>query len=650
MNDFPYRQVHLDFHTYGNVPKVGNRFSKENFQEALKIAHLDSITVFAKCNQGYCYYPTEVGMMHPGLDFDLTAAMIDAAHEIGVRAPVYINAGLSQAQAPSHPEWWSYRSAPKSEGGSASWGGDFTLLCLNNESYTRHLFALTEEVCRRYPALDGLFFDIVLIGETCYCDECLRGMKEMGLDWKKPADAKLYYTLQRKKFMAKCREILLRYHPNATVFFNSGGANHYRPEYHEDSTHFEMEDLPTAWGGYDKLPLRAKYFSRTGKPYLAMTGKFHLNWGEFGGYKCKEALKYEVALMALYGAGCSVGDHLHPDGKMERQTYENVGFAYEYLEKIAPFCYGGDSTARLGVYLSPNKEESQGIAQLLLEMQVDFDVVFQDEYDRFDAVIVPDGVVLEGKAKEALEAYLAGGGKLLFFGESLVKDGAFQISVGAEYLGKPPMDCDYILCPEGENFGLPKSPLLSYYCGHQIRATEGETFAWSLHPYFSKEAQVFCEARQVPFDREGEKHPVAVKYKNVVYSAHPLATVYHKYGSLYHKKYFSLLLEKLGYRGSFEIRGLGSAGRVTMIRQEKKSRYCLNLTYAIPSKKGVAEVIEDLPPVFDVEILLNVKEKVTKAYCGVSGEPLPLEVSRERVRVILPRLHCHESIVFEYEK
>ena len=96
MNDFPYRQVHLDFHTYGNVPKVGNRFSKENFQEALKIAHLDSITVFAKCNQGYCYYPTEVGMMHPGLDFDLTAAMIDAAHEIGVRAPVYINAGLSR--------------------------------------------------------------------------------------------------------------------------------------------------------------------------------------------------------------------------------------------------------------------------------------------------------------------------------------------------------------------------------------------------------------------------------------------------------------------------------------------------------------------------------------------------------------------------
>ena len=90
------RQVHLDFHTFEKIPVVGNKFSKENFKSALKTAKLQSITVFAKCNRGFCYYPTDVGVMHPSLNFDLTAAMVDAAHEIGVRAPIYVNAGLSE--------------------------------------------------------------------------------------------------------------------------------------------------------------------------------------------------------------------------------------------------------------------------------------------------------------------------------------------------------------------------------------------------------------------------------------------------------------------------------------------------------------------------------------------------------------------------
>ena len=56
--------------------------------------------------------------------------------------------------------------------------------------------------------------------------------------------------------------------------------NGFRPEYHPYSTHYELEDLPTAWGGYDKMPLRAKYFAngkilkRTGsaRPFESYAG------------------------------------------------------------------------------------------------------------------------------------------------------------------------------------------------------------------------------------------------------------------------------------------------------------------------------------------------------------------------------------------
>ena len=103
------RQVHLDFHTSPLMEGIGSQFSRENFQEALKLGHLTSITVFAKCHHGMCYYPTKIGIMHPHLDFDLLGEMLDAAHEIGVKAPIYITAGWSALDAEQHPEWRARR-------------------------------------------------------------------------------------------------------------------------------------------------------------------------------------------------------------------------------------------------------------------------------------------------------------------------------------------------------------------------------------------------------------------------------------------------------------------------------------------------------------------------------------------------------------
>ena len=99
------RQVHLDCHTGGAVPDMGSKFSKENFQEALKLGHVDSITIFSKCHHGWSYHPTKVGITHPTLKFDLLKSQIEAAHEIGVKTPVYLSAGLDHQLERKHPEW-----------------------------------------------------------------------------------------------------------------------------------------------------------------------------------------------------------------------------------------------------------------------------------------------------------------------------------------------------------------------------------------------------------------------------------------------------------------------------------------------------------------------------------------------------------------
>jgi hypothetical protein len=52
--DLRYRQIHLDFHTGPWIGDVGVDFDAREFARAMKAAHVDSVTVFAKCHQGIC--------------------------------------------------------------------------------------------------------------------------------------------------------------------------------------------------------------------------------------------------------------------------------------------------------------------------------------------------------------------------------------------------------------------------------------------------------------------------------------------------------------------------------------------------------------------------------------------------------------------
>ena len=97
--------MHLDFHTSEAIDKIGSKFSKKQFQKMLELGHVNSITVFSKCHHGWAYHPSEANEIHPKLGYDLLGDMIEAAHEIGVKTPVYFSAGFDEKMARRHPEW-----------------------------------------------------------------------------------------------------------------------------------------------------------------------------------------------------------------------------------------------------------------------------------------------------------------------------------------------------------------------------------------------------------------------------------------------------------------------------------------------------------------------------------------------------------------
>lgn len=657
MRKLPTRQVHLDFHTSPLIPSVGEQFDKQQFQAALRAGNVNSVTVFAKCHHGYCYYPTKVGTQHPTMKpgFDLTGAMIDAAHEIGVDAPIYITAGWSVLDSESHPEWCmrhadgtmqtmnvDLNASADDIRPNCSWKD----LCFSGD-YAEHIYALTTEICDRYPKVDGLFYDIIYLNDACYCDNCRKGMKEEGLDASKPEDAREYYRRNHLRFMKKCTDILHAKHPEATVFFNSGGADIYRPEYHDGQTHFEMEDLPTAWGGYDKMPPRASVMSRYGKEYLGMTGKFHTEWGEFGGYKNPNALKYEALLMAMYGAKCSIGDQMLPSGRLDMETYQCIGTAYRALEQIEPWCWPAQSSAKLGVYLSGNEISDEGLHQILLEGHIDFEVVLPgDSLKQFKALILPDSVVPTDTEAERIRNFIKEGGSLLFTGSSLIRDGKFMIDPGAEYSKDADYRQDYF-CPK-DSFLLAygNAPFFCYRSAKKAIVTDGEVLAQVYEPWFDRTYATYCSHRNTPYRETAASHPAVVKKGQVIWMAHPLCGLYKEYGTQLFKEAVLKALSLI-YEPVYTV-SLPSGGRSRLTHQPSKQRYVLHTAYAVPIQRGCITVLEDMPEFQNLQVAIHLDLKVKHVRVIPSLEKLPYAYEDGILKYEIPSLCCHQAIEIEY--
>lgn len=654
MRKLPTRQVHLDFHTSPFIPGVGEQFDKAQFQAALKEGNLNSITVFAKCHHGMCYYPTKVGTVHPTLQpgFDLTGAMIDAAHEIGVAAPIYITAGWSVQDAEAHPEWCMCNedsskrvnntdpnAAPDDLRPNCSWDH----LCMSGD-YAQHIYDITQEIVDRYPVVDGLFFDIVYLNDTCYCPNCLKGMMEEGLDPANKNDAREYYRRSHLRFMAECDRILHEKHPEATIFFNSGGAEIYRPEYHAGQTHFEMEDLPTAWGGYDKFPPRASFMSRyADKEYLGMTGKFHTEWGEFGGYKNPDALKYEVLLMAMYNAKCSIGDQMPPSGRMDMETYRGIGHAYRALEAIEPWCYPAKSTASLGVYLCGESASDEGLHRMLLEGHIDFEAVHPgDDLSPFRALILPDSTLITSEEAARIRQFIADGGAALFNGTSALVDGEFLLDAGIRYTGPANYVQDYLCVGDALKLPFGNAPFLCYESAARTTIVDGEVLAQVYEPWFDRTYARYCSHRNTPYRAEPATHPAAVRKGQVVYLAHPLCRLYREYGAQLFREVFLKALA-LVYTPAYRVQ-LPSGGRTRLTFQPEQNRYVFHAAYASPVQRGKISVLEDMPAIGNVAVEIDLDETIKSVSLIPSGEALPFVQEERILKFTIPFVQCHQAV------
>lgn len=653
------RQVHLDFHTSEEIGGIGSAFSKQQFQEMLKKGHVDSITVFSKCHHGWSYHPTKVNQMHPHLDFDLLGAQIEAAHEIGVKTPVYISAGFDHKAMNEHNEWLHVREDEYKNGGvNMEWVG-YHKLCLNTP-YLDELLAEVKEVCENYDA-DGIFLDIVGV-DPCYCDTCRAELERRGMDINNPDDVNALAEEVYANYTRRVRETVDSVKPGLPVFHNGGHIRHGRRDLAHMNTHLEIESLPTGGWGYDHFPMSAAYVRTIGMEYLGMTGKFHKSWGEFGGYKHPNALKYEVALSSANGACCSIGDQLHPTGLMDNATYTLIGEAYKTVEEREPWLDGYKNKSDIAILSSeailnyngialPHWKSlswNAGCARILLESNYLFDVVDTEaDISGYKLLIMPDICVLDEKLAGKVKEFLANGGKVLASYESGLnpEKTAFAVDFGCKFEGVSEYKPTYIR-PNSDLESLAQASYVIYEDAMKVSANGGKSTAIIDKPYFNRTLEHFCSHIHTP--ASGEKYSDAVVMtENTAYFAHKIFQEYYTQGNIYTKEIVRAAIEALIGEEKRIKTNLPAQGVVTLT--EKGDSQIVHTLYASPVRRGEKiEIIEDIIPIYDTTVSVKSDKAPKSVKLVPENTPIDFEYKDGRINFTVPKIDCWQMTEIKY--
>lgn len=671
-----FRQVHLDFHTSPHIPDIGERFNKREYQRILRESRVNSITTFALCHHGWSYYDTKVGKRHPNLKFDLLRAQFDACKEIDVNVPIYMTGGVHCVMAEENPGWREVNEKGQYAGLSDSvFRPGFKKMCFNTP-YLDYLCEQIKEVVQLFPNCDGIFLDIIRQGSCC-CEYCVRSMSRKGYDPENSEDRRRFANEVLDAYYKKTTAAVKFGNPGMPVFHNSGHITVGNNSVLDYFSHLELESLPTGGWGYDHFPMSAKYCQKLDKDFLGMTGKFHTTWGEFGGYKHPNALRYECAAMLAFGAKCCVGDQLHPNGEIDKSTYQIIGAAYREVEEKEPWCDNTVNVADIALLSSAAtnpgsgcKRESSsdvGAARILLEGHFLFDIIDTEmDFTDYKMMILPDDVKICSDLKRKLDIYLENGGKLMLTGNSGLNEAGtrFIFEFGAKYLGKNEYDPDYLVANAELRPSFTSSPLVMYGGSNRLKVTSGKSLGKVCNPFFNRTYKHFCSHQHTPNNPDDYENDCGVVNGNILYLAHPVFSIYRSFGAVAYKDYAVKAINKLLANDHSLKTNLPSTARVSVMAQPRKKRYVLHLLYAntiarggslrmsggnLQSSARSVEVIEELLPLRNTEIELKLPRKIRRIALEPQGEELLVIMKKGRCLIRIPEFTCHQMIVLSYE-
>lgn len=672
MNDLVFRQIHLDFHTSPDIPGIGADFDPEQFAETLAKAHVNSITIFARCHHGMIYFDSKrhPERIHPQLTRrNLLAEQIEACHKRGIRTPIYITVQWDQYSADHHRDWLCVDVEGREFGTKPLSPGFYRYMDVFHPDYRQFLFDHVEEVLTTLPT-DGLFFDIVQ-AQPSLAKHWLIAMAEAGVNPEVPRQRQLFAQGVLRDWQNEMTAFVRKFNTDCTIFYNSGHVGPRHREYGDAFTHYELESLPSGGWGYLHFPQAMRYARGLGKDCLGMTGKFHTSWGDFGSYKNEAALQFECFHMLALGAKCSIGDQLPPRGQLDAQTYELVGSVYAEVEKKEPYCVGVVPVAEVGV-LTPeefvdrrpvfdNRSERDvpsimGAIRMLQELRLQYDIVDSErDFSAYKLLVLPDDIPVDDALGAKLADYVAAGGSVIASHRSGMDtegnhlDSNFAELFGIDHHGEATFSPDFLV-PGAELLAVGgasgrNAAHVMYMKGTAVSLrTETSTLATVEAPYFNRTWRHFCSHAHTPSAKRDTGYPGITQKGRCIYFMHPIFAQYFDCAPLWCKTLVNAAISRLLPRRLVTVEAPSSL-IAALNHQPTQNRYILHLLHYIPERRGQRfDVIEEVLPLYNLRVRVTLPEGVTAAEIVPEGTALPLEKDGDSVSFTLPELVGHAIV------
>jgi hypothetical protein len=609
------RQVHLDFHTSPFIPDVGSEFDARAFAQTFKRAHVNSVTIFAKCHHGMCYYPTKTGAQHPALrGRDLLGEMIEALHREGIRAPVYTTVAWEENVADLHPEWRQLRAdgtfaqVANADPTQPPHPGGWRFNNFVHPDYQDYIEAHVRELLAGYD-IDGLFFDILFFDpQACWSEASVKFREKHNLLGHDRATQTRFETLAQTAFSRRFTRLIHGINKQATIFYNSPNpiftdARVGVRTRHDLQTHWELESLPSGFWGYQHFPRLARAFGSWGKPWLGMTGRFQKMWGDFGGLKPVAALEYECFRSQALGGANSIGDQLPPRGRLDAGAYDLIGKVYAQCEAAEPFYAGSTPLPQIGILAPGHIELDSAITDKSLEGAVQiceeahYDAVVLDDASDLkglDLLILPDTVTITAALKKRLAPFLAQGGKLVLSAKSgFGPSGKSDIpGIALRRTGTVELYPTYWRAKTAFSNALAMSDRVVYLPGETIEFGRGIRIdVERVLPYFKRTDLTFSSHFQTPPTAKADRHPAVVSGKNFVYFADPIFREYRQSGNIAVRDGCLEAMRRLIGPAPF---GAGLPTTILSVPRRRGRDLLLTLLHYIPTRKALdIDMIEE---------------------------------------------------------
>lgn len=657
------RQIHLDFHTSEFINDIGADFNLAEFGETLKNAHVNSVTLFARCHHGWLYYPSKKHphLVHPHLkNKNFLIEQIDACHKLGIKAPIYTTVQWDGRIMREHPEWLSLdengefidtQKVPKPH--------FYNTICLNTQYrkfFKDHLQDIIDSVGK--DRIDGFFLDI-LFKVDCNCKYCQEKMKNLNMDISNKEERLIYSSILLDEFRREIASYIEKLVPGKSLFFNS---SHVGPNFKKALdvySHLELESLPSGGWGYDHFPATVRYARNLGKDIFGMTGKFHTYWGDFHSYKNLEALEFECFNMLTLGAGCSIGDQLHNKGRLSSSSYDLIGKVYEQVERKEEFCVDISPMSEIAIltpeeFYLPNESGIDsgliGAMRMLQEMAYQFEIIDSSmDFAKYKLLVLPDKIKFNIALKNKLENYMKNGGFIISSYQSLIDTTNENNLFSLKYLGESKFDRDFILPNDKIGISLPKEEHVMYLKGLEVKELNSKIILETIKPYFNREDIYFCSHQHAP--SSGIKgSPGTLMGNNYIYFSHPIFSIYRKNGAKWCKEIFkdslNIFLEKK------LVEHDGPTTIITSLNEQKtENRVILHLlNYLIEKPSQDIYTIQNKLKLSDLEVKVTISDrKIISIFDEETRIKIPFEQIGETVKFKVSTLNGHYMAILNYE-